>query len=98
MAYRVDLTVKEMAGDALALSASRGTLIMPAPTIIEVAAKEVAEELERQGIGPDERVTLTIEPEANGRSPKKENVVPLVVPGAASPLYATTSNCGASGW
>lgn len=36
---------------------------MPAPTIIEVAAKEVAEELERQGIGPDERVTLTIEPE-----------------------------------
>jgi hypothetical protein len=36
---------------------------MPAPTIIEVAAKEVAEELERQGISPDERVTLTIEPE-----------------------------------
>ena len=45
------------------LPASRGTLVMPAPTIIEVAAKEVAEELKRQGIGPDERVTLTIEPE-----------------------------------
>jgi hypothetical protein len=57
------MTVKEMAGDALALPASRGTLIMPAPTIIEVAAKEVAEELRRQGIAPDERVTLTIEPE-----------------------------------
>ena len=36
---------------------------MPPPIIIEVAAKEVAEELKRQGIGPDERVTLTIEPE-----------------------------------
>ena len=36
---------------------------MPSPTIIEVAAKEVAAELSRQGIGPDERVTLTIEPE-----------------------------------
>lgn len=36
---------------------------MPAPTIIEVAAKEVAKELKRHGIGPDERVTLTIEPE-----------------------------------
>jgi hypothetical protein len=33
------------------------------PTIIEVAASEVAEELRRQGIGPDQRVTLTIEPE-----------------------------------
>jgi hypothetical protein len=52
-----------MAGDASALPASRGTLIMPPPIIIEVAAKEVAEELKRQGIGPDERVTLTIEPE-----------------------------------
>jgi hypothetical protein len=38
-------------------------LTMPTPTIIEIAAKEVAEELQRQGIGPDERVTLTIEPE-----------------------------------
>lgn len=57
------MTVKEMAGDASAPPASRGTLIMPAPTIIEVAAKEVAEELKRQGISPDERVTLTIEPE-----------------------------------
>ena len=31
--------------------------------IIEVAAKEVAAELKRQGIDPDERVTLTIRPE-----------------------------------
>jgi hypothetical protein len=36
---------------------------MPAPTVIEVAAREVAAELQRQGIDPDERVTLTIEPE-----------------------------------
>jgi hypothetical protein len=38
-------------------------MIMPAPTVIEVAAKEIAMELQRQGISPDERVTLTIEPE-----------------------------------
>jgi hypothetical protein len=38
-------------------------MIMPTPTVIEVAAKEVAMELQRQGISPDERVTLTIEPE-----------------------------------
>lgn len=57
------MTVKEMAGDASTLPDLRGTLIMPAPTIIEVAAREVAEELKRQGISPDERVTLTIEPE-----------------------------------
>src|SRR5471030_1741070 len=57
------MTIKKMAVDASALPASRGTLFMPAPTIIEVAAKEVAEELRRQGISPDERVTLTIEPE-----------------------------------
>ena len=36
---------------------------MALPTVIEVAAGEIAEELRRQGIGPDERVTLTIEPE-----------------------------------
>ena len=36
---------------------------MATPTVIEVAAKEVAAELQRQGISPDERVTLTIEPE-----------------------------------
>jgi hypothetical protein len=57
------MTVKEMAGEAWAPPVSRGTLTMPAPTIIEVAAREVAEELKSQGIGPDERVTLTIEPE-----------------------------------
>jgi hypothetical protein len=38
-------------------------MTMPTPTVIEVAAKEVAAELQRQGIDPDERVTLTIEPE-----------------------------------
>ncbi len=38
-------------------------MIMPTSTVIEVAAKEVAMELQRQGIDPDERVTLTIEPE-----------------------------------
>jgi hypothetical protein len=57
------MAVKEMAGNASAPPASRGTLIMPVPTIIKVAAKEVAEEPERQRISPDERVTLTIEPE-----------------------------------
>ena len=36
---------------------------MASPTIIEVAAGEIEAELRRQGIGPDERVTLTIEPE-----------------------------------
>lgn len=36
---------------------------MPTPTVIEGAAKEVATELQRQGIGLDEQVTLTIEPE-----------------------------------
>jgi hypothetical protein len=38
-------------------------MIMPTPTVIEGAAKEVATELQRQGIGLDEQVTLTIEPE-----------------------------------
>jgi hypothetical protein len=37
--------------------------MMPAPTVIEVAAREVTAELQRQGVDPDERVTLTIEPE-----------------------------------
>ena len=36
---------------------------MPTQTVIEVAAGEVAAELSRQGISPDERVTLTVEPE-----------------------------------
>jgi len=36
---------------------------MASPIVIEVAAGEIAAELSRQGIGPDERVTLTIEPE-----------------------------------
>lgn len=36
---------------------------MASPMVIEIAAGEIAAELRRQGIGPDERVTLTIEPE-----------------------------------
>ncbi|HEY1931797.1 MAG TPA: hypothetical protein VGG99_07295 [Acetobacteraceae bacterium] len=36
---------------------------MSTPTVIEVPAKEVEAELKRQGIDPDERVILTIEPE-----------------------------------
>jgi len=33
-----------------------------APKVIEVTAGEIAEALRREGIGSDERVTLTIEP------------------------------------
>ena len=33
-------------------------MMMPTSTVIEVAAKEVAAELKRQGISPDERVIL----------------------------------------
>ena len=36
---------------------------MPTPKVIDIAAGEIAAELNRQGISPDERVTLTIEPE-----------------------------------
>jgi hypothetical protein len=32
------------------------------PQVIEITAGEIAAELERRGIGSDERVTLTIEP------------------------------------
>jgi hypothetical protein len=38
-------------------------MTMPTPTVIKVPAREVAAELQRQGINPDEQVTLTIEPE-----------------------------------
>ena len=36
---------------------------MPTPTIIKIPARDVPAELQRQGIEPDENVTLTIEPE-----------------------------------
>jgi len=36
---------------------------MTSPTVIDLTAGEIAAELRRQGIGPDERVTLTINPE-----------------------------------
>jgi hypothetical protein len=58
------MTVKEMLGGASAPSSYREEhTAMSPPTVIEVAAKEVAAELQRQGIEPDERVKLTIEPE-----------------------------------
>ena len=48
----------------------------PTPTVIEVAAKEVAAELQRQGIEPDERVTVTIEPELiPGRRESRARVI-----------------------
>ena len=34
-----------------------------APQVIEITAGEISAELKRRGIGSDERVTLTIEPE-----------------------------------
>jgi hypothetical protein len=37
--------------------------VAAAPNVIEVTAGEVAQELKRRGIGSDERVILTIEPE-----------------------------------
>ena len=49
-----------------------------APEIIEVAAGEVAAELKRRGIGSDERVTVTIEPEQElipGRRASRARVV-----------------------
>ena len=36
---------------------------MTRPQVIEITAGEIADELRRRGIGPDERVRLTIEPE-----------------------------------
>jgi hypothetical protein len=51
-------------------------VMMPTLTVIEVAAKEVAAELQRQGIGPDERVTLTMEPELiPGRRESRKRVI-----------------------
>jgi hypothetical protein len=49
-----------------------------APNVIEVIAGEIAEELKRQGISSDERVTLTIEPEQEvipGRRESRARVV-----------------------
>ena len=49
---------------------------MPAPTVIELPARDVAAELQRRGIEPDERVTLTIEPEPlPGRRESRARVV-----------------------
>ena len=49
---------------------------MPAPTVIELYARDIAAELQRRGIEPDERVTLTIEPELfPGRRESRARVV-----------------------
>jgi ribosomal protein L12E/L44/L45/RPP1/RPP2 len=49
---------------------------MAAPTVLEVTAGEVTEVLKRQGIAPDERVTVTIEPELMpGRRESRARVV-----------------------
>lgn len=48
------------------------------PQVIEIAAGEIAAELKRRGIGSDERVTLTIEPERElipGRRESRARVV-----------------------
>jgi hypothetical protein len=47
-------------------------------TVIEVTAREIAGELARRGIGSDERVTVTIEPESElipGRRESRARVV-----------------------
>jgi hypothetical protein len=52
--------------------------VAAAPNVIEVTAGEVAAELKRRGIGSDERVTLTIEPEREvipGRRESRARVV-----------------------
>jgi hypothetical protein len=49
---------------------------MPAPTVIELYARDIAAELQRRGIEPEERVTLTIEPELfPGRRESRARVV-----------------------
>ena len=49
---------------------------MPTPTVIELCARDVAAELQRRGIEPDERVTLTIEPEPlPGRRESRARVI-----------------------
>ena len=49
-----------------------------APQVIEITAGEISAELKRRGIGSDERVTLTIEPEQElipGRRESRARVV-----------------------
>jgi hypothetical protein len=49
---------------------------MAVPVVLEVAAGEVTEVLKRQGVGPDERVTVTIEPELMpGRRESRARVI-----------------------
>jgi len=46
------------------------------PQVIETTAGEIAAELKRQGINPDERVTVTIEPELiPGRRESRARVI-----------------------
>jgi ribosomal protein L12E/L44/L45/RPP1/RPP2 len=49
---------------------------MATATVIEVTAGEVTEVLKRQGVNPDERVTVTIEPELMpGRRESRARVI-----------------------
>ena len=49
---------------------------MPAPATIEIAAKDIAAELQRLGVEPDELVRLTIEPAlVPGRRESRQLVV-----------------------
>jgi hypothetical protein len=49
---------------------------MPTQTVVEVPAREIAAELQRQGVEPDEVVRLTIEPELfPGRRESRKLVV-----------------------
>ena len=52
-----------------------------ASQVIEVTAGEIAEELSRRGIGANERVTLTIEPERELIPGRGEARVRVVVAG-----------------
>ncbi len=52
-----------------------------APNVIEVTAGEVAEELKRRGIGSDERVILTIEPEREVIPGRRESRMRVVAAG-----------------
>ena len=56
----------------------KGGSVAETPERIEIPASEVAAELKRQGVGPDERVILIIEPEREiipGRRSSRARVV-----------------------
>ena len=53
----------------------------PAPAVIEIAAGEVSDELQRRGIGSDERVTLMIATEQEWIPGRRESRARLVAAG-----------------